>query len=174
MNTNNVTSETNVEKLTNFEKVKEFNEAFNVKKFDKFSKDKSVFDTHKDVVDLSFSLIKEEFEELQQAINDKDMDEVRDALSDLLYVVYGMQYKLCVNADEDFNIVHESNMSKLCSSEEEALKTIEWYKGEFEKGNKPYKETYYEKLPNTNKWAVRNKADGKVLKSIYYTPVSWT
>lgn len=50
-----------------------------------------------------------------------------DALSDILYVTYGAGSSLGLDLDKAFSLVHESNMSKLCKSPEEAEKTVEWY-----------------------------------------------
>ena len=58
-------------------------------------------------------LIREEYEELEEAIENKDMVEVADALTDLLYVVYGAGHAFGIDLDECFLEVHESNMSKL-------------------------------------------------------------
>lgn len=162
--------------MTNFQKVKQFNDAFDTERVSEMSN--NIFDQKPDMIKLCLSLIKEEVQELEDAINDKDMVETRDALADILYVVYGMQYRLGIKADDDFTIVHDSNMSKLCSSEDEAIKTVEWYKQEYENGNKPYDTPIYEKLNykdnnGNEKWVVKNKSTGKVLKSINYTPVKW-
>ena len=63
--------------------------------------------------DLRISLINEELEELKQAIKDKDILEVADALTDILYVAYGAGHAFGINLDKCFNEVQESNMSKL-------------------------------------------------------------
>lgn len=63
--------------------------------------------------ELRLDLIQEEFEELQEAIDNKDMVEIADALTDLLYVVYGAGHAFGMDLDECFLEVHESNMSKL-------------------------------------------------------------
>jgi len=63
--------------------------------------------------ELRLDLIQEEFEELQEAIDNNDMVEVADALTDLLYVVYGAGHAFGIDLDECFLEVHESNMSKL-------------------------------------------------------------
>jgi len=63
--------------------------------------------------ELRLDLIQEEFEELQEAIDNKDMVEVADALTDLLYVIYGAGHAFGIDLDECFLEVHESNMSKL-------------------------------------------------------------
>lgn len=63
--------------------------------------------------DLRIDLISEELEELQLAITNNDIVEVADALTDLLYVVYGAGHAFGIDLDECFTEVHESNMSKL-------------------------------------------------------------
>ena len=93
--------------MTNFEKVKIFMEAFGqeVKKSSSLSTEK--------INDLRISLINEEFEELKQAIKDKDIKEVADALTDILYVTYGAGHAFGIDLDKCFNEVQNSNMSKL-------------------------------------------------------------
>jgi predicted HAD superfamily Cof-like phosphohydrolase len=157
--------------LSNFEKVKEFNDAFQNRSLNNLSKE--TFETEKDIVSLCLSLIEEEVQELKDAIAEKDPVETRDALSDILYVTYGMQYRLGIKGDDDFVIVHSSNMSKLCVSEEEAQETVAWYEREFAEGKKPYDTPYYEKVPGLERWVIKNRSTGKVLKSINYTPVKW-
>lgn len=166
-----MTSNNNLVNKTNFDKVKEFNDAFNTERNNEITN--TVFDDKPDMVKLCLSLIQEEVHELEDAVAAKDMDEVRDALSDILYVVYGMQYRLGINGDEDFNIVHNSNMSKLCNSEEEAIKTVSWYEEQYKKNKLQYDSPYYTKLENKTLWVVKNKSTGKVLKSINYQPVKW-
>ncbi len=63
--------------------------------------------------DLRIDLISEELEELQLAITNNDIVEVADALTDILYVVYGAGHAFGIDLDECFMEVHESNMSKL-------------------------------------------------------------
>jgi len=65
------------------------------------------------VSDLRYELIREELEELKQAMDNKDIVEVADALTDLLYVVYGAGHSFGINLDLMFAEVHRSNMSKL-------------------------------------------------------------
>ena len=62
---------------------------------------------------LRISLINEELEELKKAINDKDILEVSDALTDILYVTYGAGHAFGINLDKCFDEVQTSNMSKL-------------------------------------------------------------
>jgi len=67
------------------------------------------------IVKLRYELIKEELEELNQAIKDKDIKEVADALTDILYVTYGAGHAFGIDLDKCFDEVQQSNMSKLGS-----------------------------------------------------------
>ena len=93
--------------MTNFQKVKTFMKTFNqeVKLKPSFSSEK--------INDLRYSLIKEELDELKQAIDGKNLLEVADALTDILYVTYGAGHAFGINLDNCFNEVQNSNMSKL-------------------------------------------------------------
>ena len=93
--------------MSNFQSVKKFMQTFGQE-----VKDKAEFPNEK-IVKLRFELIKEELEELKQAINDKDIKEVADALTDILYVTYGAGHSFGINLDKCFNEVQDSNMSKL-------------------------------------------------------------
>ncbi len=93
--------------MTNFEKVGLFMKTFNqeVKTNSGLSSEK--------INSLRISLISEELDELKKAISDKDIVEVADALTDILYVAYGAGHAFGINLDKCFNEVQESNMSKL-------------------------------------------------------------
>ena len=93
--------------MTNFEKVGLFMKTFcqEVKTSPSFSSEK--------INDLRVSLIEEELGELKKAINDKDLKEVADALTDILYVTYGAGHAFGLNLDSCFEEVQKSNMSKL-------------------------------------------------------------
>jgi len=67
----------------------------------------------RDVVDLRVDLIEEELEELEVAIANSDMVEVADALTDLLYVIYGAGHAFGIDLDACFEEVHRSNLTKL-------------------------------------------------------------
>ena len=75
-------------------------------------KTKASFPSQK-IIDLRFSLIQEELTELKEAINNKDITEVADALTDILYVTYGAGHAYGIDLDKCFNEVQNSNMSKL-------------------------------------------------------------
>ena len=93
--------------MTNFEKVKLFMQKYGqeVKANANFSDEK----TNK----LRVDLIKEELEELTKAMDEKDLLEVADALTDILYVTYGAGHAFGINLDKCFDEVQSSNMSKL-------------------------------------------------------------
>ena len=93
--------------MTNFEKVGKF-----MKTFGQEVKSKSSLSSEK-INSLRVSLIEEELEELKQAINEKNLLEVADALTDLLYVTYGAGHAFGINLDKCFDEVQKSNMSKL-------------------------------------------------------------
>tara|TARA_E500000178_G_C16995325_1_gene742875 strand:+ start:1414 stop:1758 length:345 start_codon:yes stop_codon:yes gene_type:complete len=67
----------------------------------------------KNIIQLRLDLIKEELYELEKAIEEKDMVEIADALTDILYVTYGAGHSFGINLDECFDEVQNSNMSKL-------------------------------------------------------------
>ena len=93
--------------MTNFEKVGTFMKTFgqDVKQSPAFSTDA--------INELRLSLIKEELDELIEAMNKKDLVEVADALTDILYVTYGAGHAFGINLDHCFEEVQNSNMSKL-------------------------------------------------------------
>jgi len=93
--------------MTNFEKVKIF-----MKTFGQEVKEKSSFSSDK-INKLRINLIKEELEELKIAIDTKNLVEVADALTDILYVTYGAGHAFGINLDRCFDEVQQSNMSKL-------------------------------------------------------------
>jgi len=93
--------------MTNFEKVGLFMSTFGqeVKKKSELSSEK--------INSLRLSLIQEELDELTKAINENDVLEVADALTDILYVAYGAGHAFGINLDKCFDEVQKSNMSKL-------------------------------------------------------------
>ncbi len=121
--------------MSNFTKVKTFMETFGqeVKTKPSFSTDK--------INKLRYDLIKEELEELKVAMENKDLLEVADALTDILYVAYGAGHAFGIDLDNCFNEVQNSNMSKL----DEDGKPIYNEAGKVMKGPKYFK-------PNLNKF----------------------
>ena len=95
--------------MTNFESVKKFMETFGQE-----IREKAGFPNEK-ITSLRYDLIKEELDELKEAMENKDIKEVADALTDILYVTYGAGHAFGVDLDKCFEEVQNSNMSKLGS-----------------------------------------------------------
>ena len=93
--------------MSNFEHVKKF-----MKTFGQEVKQKAEFPSDK-ITSLRYDLIREELDELKDAIDKKDIKEVADALTDILYVTYGAGHAFGINLDKCFAEVQSSNMSKL-------------------------------------------------------------
>ncbi len=123
--------------MTNFESVKKF-----MKTFGQEVKEKAEFPSDK-ISSLRFDLIEEELLELKDAINKKNIKEVADALTDILYVTYGAGHAFGIDLDKCFIEVQNSNMSKLG----EDGKPIYNEKGKVMKGPNYFK-------PNLNKFVL--------------------
>ena len=93
--------------MTNFERVKKFMQTFGQE-----VRTKASFPNDK-IIGLRLDLIREELSELEEAIEKKDIKEVADALTDILYVTYGAGHAFGINLDKCFEEVQNSNMSKL-------------------------------------------------------------
>ena len=126
--------------MSNFESVRKFMEIFGQE-----IKEKAEFPSNKITI-LRHDLIKEELDELKEAIDNKDITEVADALTDILYVTYGAGHAFGINLDKCFQEVQNSNMSKLGSDG----KPIYNDKGKVMKGPNYFK-------PNLSKFVVWKK-----------------
>tara|TARA_B100000963_G_scaffold259368_1_gene227588 strand:+ start:544 stop:912 length:369 start_codon:yes stop_codon:yes gene_type:complete len=93
--------------MSNFEKVKKF-----MQTFEQEVKTRPSFPSNK-ITNLRYGLIEEELSELKTAIQNKDILEVADALTDILYVTYGAGHAFGIDLDKCFEEVQNSNMSKL-------------------------------------------------------------
>ena len=93
--------------MTNFENVRKF-----MKIFGQEVREKAGFPDER-IISLRYDLISEELSELKIAIENKDIKEVADALTDILYVTYGAGHAFGINLDKCFKEVQNSNMSKL-------------------------------------------------------------
>lgn len=112
---------------------------------------------------LRVELISEELKELVEAIDNKDIVEVADALCDIQYVLSGaiLEFGLGEKFKELFDEVQRSNMSKACANMEEAEATVQHY-------TKKGFECYYKK--DGDRYLVYRTADNKTLKNIHYSP----
>ena len=93
--------------MSNFESVRKF-----MKIFGQEVKEKAEFPNEK-ITSLRYDLIREELSELREALEKKDIKEVADALTDILYVTYGAGHAFGIDLDKCFKEVQNSNMSKL-------------------------------------------------------------
>merc|ERR1712178_620049 len=108
-----------------------------------------IFEKDPKTVTLRLKLIQEELKESADAIKEKDMVETIDALGDILYVVYGAGGAFGLDLDKAFELIHRSNMTKLCLTETEAKQTVEWYKQHYTPGGKyPYAPPSYRLSPD--------------------------
>lgn len=140
------------------DEVEEFNETFG-----KPNNYTPIIPKDKKLTDFVVDFIKEETEELEHAIAEKDIVEVLDAICDLLYVaignatmVFGLKDKLL----DAFEEVQASNMSKSCETESEAQQTVEV------RSKEQGEECYYRQVGS--RYVVYRKRDDKVMKSINY------
>jgi predicted HAD superfamily Cof-like phosphohydrolase len=115
---------------------------------------------------LRVSLISEELKELELAISKQDIVEVADAFCDLQYVLSGaiLEFGLGKKFEALFNEVQRSNMSKACTSEAEAISTVQHYL------KKDGTVCYYKQEGEL--WLVYRKSDNKTIKSINYSPAN--
>lgn len=101
--------------LSNFEKVIEFNRTFGVPVYDELQTD--IFDSDAKLVELRVALIREEIGELKEAIDENNMIEIIDALSDILYVAYGMGCSFGINLDKSIDELYKKHYDGLDTKE---------------------------------------------------------
>lgn len=155
---------------SNFQKVVDFNTQFGVLESPVLTPKTDIIENDPKQVEFCLKLIREEMGELEQAVKDKNYIEMIDALSDLLYVIYGAGCRIGMDMDKAFSLVHENNMTKLCTSEEEAIKTVQYYIDN--KETLGYDSPTYRKAPNNIHYVVYNESTKKILKSINWKSVN--
>ena len=137
-----------------------------LRKIDRIENDKDVFKRQ-----ILVDNIEDLFMSLVEHIRIKDLKSIKLYTVYLINQVYLFGYILRINVDEDYRLIHESNMSKLCKNEDEAILTVKSYKNKYEKENSPYDTPDYRLSDNKKYFVVYNKSTGKILKSINYKPV---
>lgn len=157
--------------MSNFQKVVDFNTQFGVLENGVVLKP-NVLTDNPNMVEFCLKLIREEARETEEAVKNKDFVETVDGLLDQLYVIYGMLARIGVDADKGFALVHDNNMSKLCKTEEEAERSVQYYLDNKEKLG--YDSPAYRKAPDNIHWVVYNVSTKKILKSIEWKPVDLT
>ena len=103
--------------MSNFKKAALFNECMG----------KAPNNENWEVAENQAELIHEEVQELFAALVSQDRTELRDAVADVLVTVYGLAYMVGIDADADFDTVHQSNMTKFSYTHEEAIETMQEY-----------------------------------------------
>lgn len=154
---------------TDYQSVVEFNKTFGVAVHDTPQHD--IFKRDPKLVEYRLHLIREEVAELEAACKSHDLVETLDALADIVYVVQGMACSLGLDLDKAFDIVHQSNMSKVCRDEDEAKATVAYYEANSDKLG--YDSPAYRKTPDGKSFVVYNQSTMKVLKSVNYTPAKF-
>ena len=147
ININNTITTTNMQKISNFNKIKDItNEILGINIYSK---------TAVELIQIIKDNLYKSYLELETNCYNNDTNDdatkfelVADNIYDLLRWTYIMTIIIGTDADSDFAIVHESNMSKLCSSEEDAIKTVEDYQLKYVAGVSPYDSPYFYYLPN--------------------------
>jgi len=112
--------------------------------------------------------LKTAYNDLETVTNNKTFDETITSTMNIIYITYVLGALLGVNLDDSVRLVHESNMSKICSSKEEAEMTIQWYR----ENEHRYDSPAFREL-NAG-FVVYNESTGKILKNINYKPVDLT
>jgi len=153
---------------TNFNKVVDFNVQYGIIPSKDLTPNPDIFDNQIEIKSC-LKLIKEETEELYDAVNNRDYVEAIDAIADLLYVTYGMGARLGMDMDAAFSLVHDNNMTKFCVSEENAQASVKYYEENMDKLG--YKFPKYKKAPDDVHWVVYDEKPYKVLKSISWEKV---
>lgn len=110
------------------------------------------------------------FNNLKKYTNEQNRDGMIEFLHEIVYYVYNFQFVSGYDSDRVFQIVHDSNMSKLCKDEAEAQLTVKDYEEKYLSGKSPYDSPYYYKLDN-GMYVIKNKSSGKALKNINYIKV---
>lgn len=121
-------------------------------------------------IERQFALIKEEFEELERAIQERNLTELRDGTADVLVTTYGLAHRAGFDADADMAEVHRSNMSKFCANIEEAIHTAVKYEKLGIRSNYKHHDTCIAVVSAANQIGTDSKSypKGKLLKSVNF------
>lgn len=125
-------------------------------------------------IENTIKMIDIQYNKLENCCKINHMKEASKALHDIIIYVYDLQKQLGYDSDKIFDLVHESNMTKLCKTEQIAKDTVEKYENDFKSGKSPYDSPFYYQLTSgaySGYYIVKNKSSGKALKSINYTAV---
>lgn len=135
-----------------------------------------------EAVEKQFPIVEEEFNEIREAIAERDPTKLRDAIADTLVTTYGLAHRAGFDADADHLAVTESNFSKFDKNDRDAFKTLNKYKAigvevrtvmivlRDHINDRPINETYYVAVSTKDQTDIHGKRypEGKFLKSIHY------
>jgi len=163
-----------IENMTNFERTKHLYDYKNknngnlkkpiLKEYTKNIND----DKYKKDLQKLLNMINNNYQDLELSVEDQDFEQIVEYVMLLLHNTYLFGVKIGVNLDDSFTIVHDSNMTKICNSEELAQQTVAWYKT----NDSRYDTPIYSKTQNG--YIIINESSGKILKSIKYTPANFS
>lgn len=173
-------NEININDMTNFNLLKYYliksqeplftEERCNSTNFDNIFINSSMLD-YENVIAIIFELrcnINSHIKKLELAAHLEKFEDVASNIVNIIFFTYKLGIFLGINIDKAFNLVHESNMSKLCKNLDEAIKTVDMYKT-----LNRYKLPDYRKCSNGEYYIVFDKETGKILKSINYNQVDF-
>jgi predicted HAD superfamily Cof-like phosphohydrolase len=170
--TKNNTSETNYTKILNYhgKDIREFTKL----NYKDHLKSTNVLSSllSKDLGNYCYKMLSKlvkYIEDLKRFRDENNFSELKKTLSMLLYNTYLLGIMMNINLDISFEIVHKSNMSKLCNTEPEAHETVSWYKNNDNRYDTPsYRLSYNKKY-----WVIFNESTGKILKNVNYTSANF-
>lgn len=159
---------TSIKIKTNFEQVLVYCTEFTLEKHMSFK-----YINNCELIMATLECINNNLKKLEKhSKNSKNYIKTIKYLGAILYYSYKMSALLGTDMDAAFALVHENNMSKLCSTEQEAIDSAEWYKSQIEKLG--YESPTYRLAPDNTHWVVYNESTKKILKSIKWKPVDLT
>ncbi len=127
-----------------------------------------------DLNNLINNLYAYELFKLQEFFEQKNISNILNQLCVLLKHVYLIAHVFGVDLNKSFDLVHESNMSKLAETEEIAQQTVRWYIANEPRYDSPSYRLSPIQINNQSRWVIFNESTGKALKSIHYKPVDLT
>ena len=130
---------------------------------------KDIFNTNPKMLNMLLTQMQDKLQLLKDATAAKNFDWTIRVLTNIRYVTMCMYVLIGIDPDEAFEIVHSSNMSKLCSSEEQAKETVEWYL----ENEKRYDSPKYRLSDCGKYWVIFNESTSKILKNKYYTAANF-
>lgn len=167
--TYNINDKTPITEPTKFKKVLEY--IIDFKKIDRPSFEVVNDENFKNALSL-LQTINIMMEKLESSVVNKQYEDVVICLSGIAFTSYKMCAVLGTDMDEAFTIVHDNNMSKLCSTEEDAIATVSYYITN--KNKLGYDSPAYRLAPDNTHWIVFNESTKKILKSIKWKEVDLT